>query len=156
MILKAITLWQPWASLLAGGPKVYETRSWKTNHRGWIAIHAAARFDRIVTDACQEFKEELAEMGILNWQSVIATGAVVGVGKLKGIIKCRGPLATQHLIPDFHEVAPYGDYSKGRYAWVFSEMIPVYPPIPATGGQRIWNWNAPGKIQLLIGQLDNL
>lgn len=38
--MKAITLWQPWASLLACGAKKYETRSWSTKYRGPIAIHA--------------------------------------------------------------------------------------------------------------------
>lgn len=38
--MKAITLWQPWASLLAYGVKKYETRSWPTKYRGPIAIHA--------------------------------------------------------------------------------------------------------------------
>jgi len=41
--LKAITIWQPWASLIAIGEKQYETRSWKTDYRGPIAIHAAAK-----------------------------------------------------------------------------------------------------------------
>lgn len=41
--MKAITIWQPWASLLACGAKQYETRSWKTDYRGQIAIHAAAK-----------------------------------------------------------------------------------------------------------------
>lgn len=40
--VKAITIWQPWASLLAMGAKQYETRSWATSYRGPIAIHAAA------------------------------------------------------------------------------------------------------------------
>ncbi len=39
--MKAITIWQPWASLIACGAKKYETRSWATNYRGPIAIHAA-------------------------------------------------------------------------------------------------------------------
>ena len=151
--MKAITLWQPWASLLAVGPKKYETRSWQTQHRGWIAIHAAKRFDRLVTDAHQVFKKELDEMGISPiWDT--PRGAVVAVAKLQGIIQCRGPLATQLLIPDFHEVLPYGDYSPGRYAWIFSEIIPVEPAIPAIGGQRVWNWTPPGNLQLLVGKLD--
>ena len=41
--MKAITMYQPWASLLACGAKKYETRSWPTNYRGPIAIHAATR-----------------------------------------------------------------------------------------------------------------
>lgn len=41
--MKAITLWQPWASLVAVGVKTIETRSWSTSYRGPIAIHAGAR-----------------------------------------------------------------------------------------------------------------
>lgn len=39
--MNAISLWQPWASLVAAGIKRIETRSWGTNFRGPIAIHAA-------------------------------------------------------------------------------------------------------------------
>lgn len=41
--MRALTLWQPWASLIALGAKTIETRSWSTKYRGPIAIHAAAR-----------------------------------------------------------------------------------------------------------------
>lgn len=41
--MKALTIWQPWASLLACGVKKYETRSWATQYRGPIAIHAAKK-----------------------------------------------------------------------------------------------------------------
>ena len=39
--MKAITIHQPWARLIAKGIKRYETRSWRTNHRGLLAIHAS-------------------------------------------------------------------------------------------------------------------
>jgi len=39
--IKAISLWQPWASLVIGGHKQFETRSWRTRYRGLLAIHAA-------------------------------------------------------------------------------------------------------------------
>ena len=45
------------------------------------------------------------------------------------------------LIPDLHEVLPYGDYSPGRFVWVFSDMIPLITPIVAVGKQGIWNWD---------------
>lgn len=44
--MKAITIWQPWASLIACGAKKYETRGWPTKYRGPIAIHAAAKDPR--------------------------------------------------------------------------------------------------------------
>jgi activating signal cointegrator 1 len=42
--VKALTLTQPWASLVAVGAKVIETRSWSTSYRGPLAIHAAKGF----------------------------------------------------------------------------------------------------------------
>lgn len=42
--MKALSLRQPWASLLAGGAKRVETRSWRMHHRGWLLVHAAAKF----------------------------------------------------------------------------------------------------------------
>ena len=41
--MRAISLWQPWASVVALGSKRIETRHWSTGHRGPLAIHAAKR-----------------------------------------------------------------------------------------------------------------
>lgn len=43
--MKAISLWQPWASLVPAGAKPVETRSWSTSYRGPLAIHAAKTTD---------------------------------------------------------------------------------------------------------------
>lgn len=42
--MKAISLWQPWATLISTGDKTWETRSWATTYRGPLAIHAAKKF----------------------------------------------------------------------------------------------------------------
>lgn len=44
--MKTITLKQPWATLVAEGIKKYEFRSWKTNYRGKILIHAGAGIEK--------------------------------------------------------------------------------------------------------------
>lgn len=41
--MKALTIRQPWASLIAAGVKTIETRSWSTKYRGPLAIHAGKR-----------------------------------------------------------------------------------------------------------------
>ena len=41
--MKALSLRQPWASLIAEGRKTIETRTWRTRYRGPLAIHASAR-----------------------------------------------------------------------------------------------------------------
>ena len=44
--MKVLTLKQPWATLVAEGIKEYEFRSWKTNYRGKLLIHAGAGVDK--------------------------------------------------------------------------------------------------------------
>jgi hypothetical protein len=44
--MKAITIIQPWATLIAFGEKEFETRSWATNYRGNLAIHAGRKIDK--------------------------------------------------------------------------------------------------------------
>lgn len=44
--MKVLTLKQPWASLVAYGIKKYEFRTWKTNYRGKLLIHAGAGIDK--------------------------------------------------------------------------------------------------------------
>ncbi len=50
--MKAITVKQPFASMIAAGIKEYEFRTWKTNYRGEILIHAGMGRDR---DALQKY-----------------------------------------------------------------------------------------------------
>lgn len=42
--MKALSLWQPWATLMAYGLKRVETRSWAIRHRGPLLIHAAKKW----------------------------------------------------------------------------------------------------------------
>lgn len=108
--MKALTIWQPWASLLAYGAKKYETRSWSTKYRGPIAIHAAtikvpqvlkklfpydecdgmaksAFLDAVAKGLCGVYTtEELMET--LN---ALPTGAVVATANLIGCHKMRSP-----------------------------------------------------------------
>ena len=41
--MKALSIKQPWASLIAHGIKDIENRNWKTHFRGRIYIHASAK-----------------------------------------------------------------------------------------------------------------
>ena len=51
--MKVITIKQPFASLIAAGLKEYEFRTWKTNYRGEILIHAGKGIDK---DAMKKFE----------------------------------------------------------------------------------------------------
>lgn len=83
--MKAITIWQPWASLLATGAKQYETRSWATSYRGPIAIHAAKKdisdvLHILPRHLANKMKETIGtELKDLPTGSVIATAELVNV-----------------------------------------------------------------------------
>lgn len=49
-IMRGISLWQPYATLWAYREKIFETRSWATNYRGQIAIHASKKYPSLVYD----------------------------------------------------------------------------------------------------------
>lgn len=56
--MKAITIKQPWASLIVHGIKDIENRTWLTHFRGRVLIHAAGshgrKFSVDLTDAQME------------------------------------------------------------------------------------------------------
>lgn len=113
--MKALTLTQPWATLVALGAKRIETRSWSTPYRGTLAIHAAKGFPRWAKDACLE-PEFAIELG----SDVLPTGAVIATCRL---ISC---LPTREL---------------GRWAWLLADVKLLPVPIPAKGALGLWDWN---------------
>jgi len=54
--MKAISLCQPWADLIALGYKTVETRYWATKYRGPLLICAAKRHDRAVQEQIDMFR----------------------------------------------------------------------------------------------------
>src|SRR6266567_3747703 len=64
-IIPALTLTQPFATLVAGGAKHLETRSWSTSYRGPLAIHAAKGFPADAEALCEvsPFREALLALG---------------------------------------------------------------------------------------------
>lgn len=154
--MKAITIWQPWASLKACGEKRFETRSWYTNYRGSIAIHAGAAFNNsfpkdFATAAHDALKKALSGftyMHELPRSAVIATAELVGCHKIVRFggrgLAASGPgwLDTDEGIyePTENELL-FGDWTPGRYAWEFAN-VEMITPVPAKGKQGLWTWDA--------------
>lgn len=58
MIVKCLSVKQPWASLIAKGYKDIENRTWKTDYTGELYIHASVSFDQYgykLLDDCDQF-----------------------------------------------------------------------------------------------------
>lgn len=125
--LTCITLWQPWASLIAQGMKQYETRSWATSHRGRLGIHAAK---------AKNSKAEKAAIAYFQSQglSTIPFGSLICIVDLTACI-CIG----EDFISKQSEFEiGAGDWSIGRYAWKLENVRVLSEPIPITGKQGLW------------------
>lgn len=92
--MRALTLWQPWATLVALGVKTIETRSWGTSYRGPLLIHAARRLPTVgefVGDWCVVYGGR-AEVFAPRVETIdgrtapLPLGAVVGVVDLAGVV----------------------------------------------------------------------
>jgi hypothetical protein len=143
--MKALSLWQPWASAIVMGRKHIETRHWSTNYRGPLLIHAAkrpmTRDDRDFFEV--EMFDEVEEMGFGSVEQMallIPYGAIVAICQLVDVVPTRDILDLGDLTPNPHAERLWGDYTLGRYAWVLHDIEPINP-IPTPGHQGLWNYD---------------
>jgi hypothetical protein len=149
--VKALTLTQPWASLVALGAKRIETRSWWTRYRGPLAIHAAKGFPNGAgaRSICmkQPFRHTLLEAGYhLGEMHTLPLGVVVATCRLADCIRLGNSDRQFNAILDHygaHHEDDFGDYTPGRYAWILADVCRLPEPIPARGFQGLWEWDAP-------------
>ena len=164
--MNAITLWQPWASLIAQGHKQIETRSWQpplSAIRQPIAIHAAKRLVK-PNDVDEETRRKIMELlGSFWYMDVPSYGVVVATATLKAAIKVN-PAAYEEDWDDYeltvinevkktvaektgttidfpsHEYL-FGDYTPGRWLWILTNVQSVNPPIECKGQKGLWQFD---------------
>lgn len=136
--MKALSLWQPWASLVAFGEKKIETRPWSTQYCGLLAIHAAKRLEReqAFLLAQEPFRTALHRNGVFL-PSEMVRGAIIAICLLT---RC------ERITPEFaqslsrQEIA-FGDFTPGRYAWILRNVVALPEPVICPGHQRLWYWS---------------
>ena len=134
-LMKAISLWQPWASLWCSKRKVHETRHWRCSHRGWLLVHAAKRFEKAF-DLDDPLRLILDDEFGGHWAKELPTGALIG---MVNVVDC---LPTQTLFGDAaasDDDRECGDFAPGRFAWKRDEFRLFDQPIPYRGAQGIFN-----------------
>ena len=104
--MKAITIKEPYASLISNGVKKIETRSWKTNYRGYLYIHAGKTTQKVSDDVLSLLKG-----------SKTNNGKILCRCKLKDCV-----YMTEEFIANLKNANPIeykcGKYEVGRYAWI--------------------------------------
>lgn len=130
--MRALTLIQPWATLVILGEKQIETRCWSTNIRGKIAIHAGKKIDKKVFND-PIYKEVLEKYGIT--QKNIITSAIIGFCEIDDV----KPTEELDLIISEKERV-FGDYSPERYGWILKNIEPIEPIKNVKGMLGFWNF----------------
>lgn len=127
--MKCISLWQPWASLYCSGAKVHETRSWSTNYRGPLAIHAA----KIIVKTPPELEPIVAVTFGEQWRTSLHRGGVVGVVNLVDIYpsgSAEPASATDALC---------GNFNEGRWLWKREEFVLFTQQVVMSGRQGLFD-----------------
>lgn len=153
--MRALSLWQPWASLMAMDAKRIETRSWMTTYTGPVAVHATAGFPPEAQLLCLEepFYSTLFGHGILDdtfrgldWPTPRARvtglprGAVVATAVLVGCEPTDSAITEALLRERGDDERLFGDYTPGRWAWFFENIEALPEPVPAVGARGLWEW----------------
>lgn len=126
-----LSLWQPWATLIALGAKKIETRSWRPRLRigQVIAIHAAKKWD--------------SELKRLSSTEPFRT-ALDGHDIPRGCVVCLAIFDGACRVEDIRDtISPteraFGDYRDCRWGWRL-HMAASITPIPLRGQQGLWTW----------------
>lgn len=113
--MKALSIKQPWASLVAAGYKTVECRTWKTNYRGPVLI-CSSKGDVEINDG------------------LIAPGSM-GLGVVE-LLDVR-PMTTDDLEPAFLPAEWYAEALKG-FAWHVKKLYEI-KPFPVKGKLNLFN-----------------
>lgn len=160
--MKAITLTQPWATLVAIGAKSVETRSWFVGpaQRGVgaqplglpLAIHAAKGFP---TEAQMLVAEEPFTSALRRAFPNAASprecidqlprGAVIATAVLLHCVTVEHLEHAPHILTQTERA--FGNYGAGRYAWRLWDVRALVEPIPARGSLGLWEWDAPMDLE---------
>ncbi len=108
--MKALSIRQPWATLIVTGHKKIENRTWSTNHRGLILIHASKAFDY----EGWEWIRRNEVLNITESDNLLSAprGGIVGIAKLVNVLK-----------PDKGEPNMFRDMN--QYSWVLEDAKPL-------------------------------
>ena len=159
--MKALTLWEPYASLIACGHKTVETRSWAPPRDlvgKRIGIHAAKREVRD-GDIDAEMAERL-DVDWPEWQQAVFAGLPYGcflatakLADVRQVTHLSRDGVVHYVSPPFHfdpdqgvsydrastmQADPYGNYSMDRILWVLEDVQKLIQPIPVRGRQGLW------------------
>ena len=122
--LRALTIHQPYAGLIADGSKLVENRTWGTPYRGWLAIHAGK------STACLDgYDDDLPEEMVF--------GAIAAVAWLRTCVRKKWVDNQRSLGPGLDWLRSH-KHTEGPICWVLEDVRKLTTPVPCIGRQGVW------------------
>ena len=126
--MKVLTIRQPWATLIMLGLKKYEFRSWKTNYRGELLIHAGKGIDKEGRNRLQKYLPEN-----------LPRGEIICKVKLVDCIKVTKEFLEE--LRNINKEVYKRSVFKEEYAWKLEVVEILKNPIKINGKLGLWNFN---------------
>jgi hypothetical protein len=143
-VVKALPLWQPWASLVAVEAKRIETRHWAPPRAligQRIAIHATKTKAQLWIVGESPFAERLMQAldagTLVEVDGQLPLGAIVATAVLDRCEEITYAFADELYVRDPDEFA-FGNYGAGRFAWFLRDVERLAVPVPFRGSQGIF------------------
>ncbi|MDR3408439.1 MAG: ASCH domain-containing protein [Methylovirgula sp.] len=172
--MKALTIWQPWASLIIAGAKPYEFRGWRAPRSiigQRIVIHAAARkmnlletldLFRVLTmrDRSDDHRVDAAETCLVPEKALPILGMAIG-GELPmacglGTAIVGEPRPGPEIAEEF-SVPRANDSDRDEHAnwgWPMLDIEVWDASVPMRGAQGFWHWPTPEELSLTTEAVD--
>jgi len=145
-VIKALTICQPYASLIADGEKWVENRHvWRYKYRGPLAIHAGSGTQYLN-------RRELASY---------TTGAVIAVAELLSVVSLAaarqavasqfvpGPALRDGIGLDHLRRLVEHEHTEGPLCLLLGSVRAI-DPVPCRGYQGLWNWTVPAATRDIL------
>ena len=129
--MKVLSLTEPYATLIKLGKKTIETRSFKTNYRGELYIHASS------TKIPKEWKNNEELMNLVK-DSDLSFGYIICKCNLVDCIYMDEEFLNKIKKDKLEFIC--GDYRVGRYAWILEDIKVLDKPLFAEGKLGLWNY----------------
>ena len=126
--MKVITIKQPWATLIVEGYKRFEFRSWKTNYRGDILIHAGKGIDK---EAMERLKKYLPDE--------IPLGKIIGKATLTDCVPMSKDFADK-LAKENNDIYTTHSFSR-NYGFKLENVEKLDNQVEVKGQLGLWNYN---------------
>ncbi len=133
--MKAITISQPYASMIADGLKWIENRTWPTSYRGELAIHAGKGLQYLTREELNEYPN----------------GCVIAIARLTACVSFKQ--IEEHSHNSLRELplavgakrlwkeAAAHVHAEGPWCWVLEGTRKIQP-VACRGAQGLWDWSA--------------